>query len=55
VNLCDKANDVEQGQQAGDGEVEDYQVWTSTNTLVSETCDSILIVSMHWVFILKPI
>ncbi|MGR5370675.1 GEVED domain-containing protein [Photobacterium damselae] len=43
VNLCDKANDVEQGQQAGDGEVEDYQVWTSTNTLVSETCDSAIL------------
>ncbi|WP_025819817.1 GEVED domain-containing protein [Shewanella marina] len=37
---CDQATDVNQGGSAVNGEVEDYQVWTSSAAIVNQTCNS---------------
>ncbi|PSU70008.1 hypothetical protein C9J22_12485 [Photobacterium phosphoreum] len=38
---CDEFNDIEQGISAVNGEVEDYQVWTSAVLLVTNSCDNL--------------
>lgn len=38
---CDEFNDIEQGMSAVNGEVEDYQVWTSAVLLVTNSCNNL--------------
>ncbi|PSU65792.1 hypothetical protein CTM75_03910 [Photobacterium phosphoreum] len=40
IGQCDQFNDTVQGHIAANGEVEDYQVWTTAIPLITESCDS---------------
>ncbi|PSU28775.1 hypothetical protein CTM91_07950 [Photobacterium aquimaris] len=40
VGKCDQYNDVVQGSSASNGEVEDYQVWTTAVSLVTNSCNN---------------
>ncbi|SMY36350.1 Pesticidal crystal protein cry22Aa [Photobacterium malacitanum] len=40
MGQCDQYNDVVQGSSASNGEVEDYQVWTTAVSLVTNSCNN---------------